>query len=61
LEKYGKLGYEDFKGIVSEEFYAKNKFAEFGVSIGKGLITLEQLQGYLRNFAGCFFDGGERD
>ncbi|MBQ7594095.1 MAG: hypothetical protein IJU48_07065, partial [Synergistaceae bacterium] len=47
LEKYGKLGYEDFKGIVSEEFYAKNKFAEFGVSIGKGLITLEQLQGYL--------------
>ena len=61
LEKYNTLYYDDMKGIMSEEFFAKNKFSDFGVSIGKGLMTLEELRGYFAKFKDYLFDGGEKD
>lgn len=52
LLKYGKLDYEVLSDIVpSKDFFYKNHADEFSVSIGKGLITLEQLRAYLKKFA----------
>ena len=61
LEKYGELEYDTMKEIMSEEFFAKNKFSEFGVTIGKGLMTLEELRGYFGKFKDYLFDGGEKE
>ena len=54
LLKYGKLDYESLSDIVTEEFFYKNHGDEFSVSIGKSLITLEQLRAYLEKFSDCF-------
>ncbi len=58
LEKYGLIDYEDFKGIVSEEFFRNNHIYEFGVAFGKGLVSPEEFKAYLGKFAGYFFDEG---
>ena len=54
LLNYGRLGYNALKDIVSKEFFQKHRCDEFSVAIGKGLMTLEQLRGYLKKFSHCF-------
>lgn len=54
IKRYGILDYELFDGAISKDFYMKNKCYEFAVSIGKGLMTLEQLKEYLSKYAGYF-------
>lgn len=56
LKKYGRLEYEELDGIISEEFYENNHVGEFSVAIGKGLMTLDELRGYLRMYAFCFLE-----
>ena len=51
LEKYGLLDYEMLKDIVSKEFFDSNHIEEFSVSIGKGLITEQELKEYLSMYA----------
>ena len=61
LKKYNVLDYESLKEIMSEEFFIKNKFAEFGVSIGKGLIKHDELTRYFKKFASYLFDKGVKE
>ncbi|MBR1437865.1 MAG: hypothetical protein IJ587_04945 [Synergistaceae bacterium] len=56
LERYGTLEYEKLNGIISEEFFDKNHCEEFSVSIGKGLITEEDLKEYLMKYSHCFLN-----
>ena len=56
LEKYGLLEYDELKGILSHEFFDANHCEEFSVSIGKGLLTLEELRSYLATYAPCFLE-----
>lgn len=56
LEKYGKLCYEAFDGIVSKELFERNKFGEFSVVLGKGLMTLEQLRNYFGKFTKYYLE-----
>lgn len=51
LEKYGILDYEKLKDIVSKEFFDSNHIEEFSVSIGKGLISEQELREYLSMYA----------
>ncbi len=51
IERYGLLTYEDFKDLIPEEiFYAFNA-AWMNVSIGKGLITWEEIENITKNLA----------
>ena len=54
LEKYGLLGYDEFKEIVSKEFFDSHRFEEFSVAFGKGLLDKEQFKAYLKELSGCF-------
>ena len=54
LEKFGLLDYEKLKDIVSKEFFDGNHIEEFSVSIGKGLMSEQELKGYLLKLAWCF-------
>ena len=54
LLRYGRLGYEIFKGIMSEEFFSKNRIDECSVAIGKGLTTLDYLKTYFGKFTKYF-------
>lgn len=51
LEKYGLLDYERLKAIVSREFFDSNHIEEFSVSIGKGLMSEQELRKYLSMYA----------
>ena len=50
LEKYGKLSYDVFDGVVSREFFENNHCDEFSVAFGKGLVRPEWLKAYFRKF-----------
>lgn len=56
LSKYPLLKYSQLEGIVNKDFFYANRGWEIGVAIGKGLITLEQLKGYLAELSSCFID-----
>ncbi len=56
LEKYGRLPYAAVAEYVSYEFYKQNRGDELSVAIGKGLLTVEELQGLVAKFFDCFFD-----
>ncbi len=56
LEKYGLLDYERLSEIVSREFFDNNHWAEVSVAIGKGLITEDELKGYLSKYTWCFLE-----
>ena len=56
LEKYGSLNYQEFKDIVSQEFFDANSFSLFSVAFGKGLAKEEAFKAYLNRLAGCFFN-----
>lgn len=58
LEKYGRLDYEPFRGIVSKEFFDANHVDEFGVAFSKGLVSAEEFKAYLDKFAGYIFNEG---
>ena len=55
LLKYGKLSYETFKEIMSEEFFKANGLEELSVPVGKGLITLDALKQYVGKFTDFYF------
>lgn len=54
LEKYLRLKYEVLSEIMYEEFFYANHLDELSVSIGKGLMSGEQLKAYLSRFTHCF-------
>ena len=54
LEKYGRLEYEGLSEILSEDMFHANHLDELSVSIGKGLMSVEQLKAYLSKFTHCF-------
>ena len=51
LDKYGLLDYETMKDIISKEFFDGNHIEEFSVSIGKGLMSENELKEYLSMYA----------
>ena len=51
LQKFGLLDYEKLKDIVSKEFFDGNHIEEFSVSIGKGLMSEQELREYLSMYA----------
>lgn len=51
LKKFGLLDYDKLKDIVSREFFNSNHIEEFSVSIGKGLISEQELREYLSMYA----------
>lgn len=51
LQRYGLLDYEKLKDIVSREFFDGNHIEEFSVSIGKGLMSEQELRKYLSMYA----------
>ncbi len=50
IERYGLLRYEDVSYILSREIYELFNVKYLSVSIGKGLTTMEQLEGYIIKF-----------
>ena len=50
------LNYEDFKDIMSEEFFYGNHIDDWGVACSKGLISLEKIKSYLSHFSFCFLN-----
>lgn len=50
IERYGLLKYEDVSYILSREIYELFNVKYLNVSIGKGLTTMEQLEGYIIKF-----------
>ena len=50
IETYGLFTYEDLKDCVNEEAFINFNFKYFKVSIGKGLMTLEQLKGLIETY-----------
>ena len=50
IEKYGLYTYEDFAEIVPEEIYNAFPAAYFKVSIGKGLMTWDDILKYIEQF-----------
>ncbi|MCI6215633.1 MAG: hypothetical protein MR659_00885 [Mollicutes bacterium] len=50
IERYGLLKYEDVSYILSREIYELFNVKYLSVSIGKGLTTMEQLEGYIIKF-----------
>ena len=56
LEKYGLLDYGNVKDIISREFFDGNRVGEFSVSVGKGLISANELREYLSMYTWCFLE-----
>ena len=56
LEKYGLLDYGNVKDIISREFFDGNRVGEFSVSVGKGLISADELREYLSMYTWCFLE-----
>lgn len=56
LEKYGLLDYGNVKDIISREFFDGNRVEEFSVSVGKGLISADELRKYLSMYTWCFLE-----
>ena len=50
LEKYGTFCYEDFKDLVSEEFYNAFPVPYFKVAIAKRILSEERLQYYIDRY-----------
>lgn len=50
IQKYGLFSYEDWKDFVSEEEFAAFNGAFLKVSIGKGLVTQDEIVGYIEKF-----------
>lgn len=51
IEKYGLLNYEDVSYFMSKEIYEYFNVKYLGVSIGKGLITMKEMEDYISRFA----------
>lgn len=50
INKYGLLPYESLKDCVSEEIFNAFNGSYLGVAIGKGLVTLDEVKGYIEKF-----------
>lgn len=51
IEKYGLLKYEDVSYFMSREIYDYFNVKYLSVSIGKGLITMKDMEAYIAKFA----------
>lgn len=51
IDKYGLLEYEEVSYFMSREIYDLFNVKYLGVSIGKGLITIEIMEEYISKFA----------
>ena len=56
IETYGLFTYDDFKDFMSYEVYEALPIPFLKVSIGKGLVTWEELMGYVDAFVGDLED-----
>lgn len=56
INKYSPLPYENVKQIVSKEFFERNYGSEFGVSIGKQLISEKELIEMITYYRDYLFD-----
>lgn len=56
LEKYGKLPYKNFEGVISKNVFDNNHIEDFSVAIGKGLIHTDWFISYLSKFALSFLE-----
>ena len=50
IQKYGLFSYDDWKDFVSEEEFAAFNGAFLKVAIGKGLVTQDEIEGYITKF-----------
>ena len=50
IEKYGLFTYDDWKDYATEEQFAAFNGEYLKVAIGKGLVTVEELIGYINRF-----------
>ena len=50
IEEYGLFTYEDFADYIPEEVYEMFPAAYFKVAIGKGMLTFEDILGYIDQF-----------
>ena len=56
LKKYSMLSYDCVKNIVSKEFFKRNAAYEYGVAIGKGLISQHDLIELIILYRNYLFD-----
>lgn len=56
LKKYGVLSYDCVKDIVSKEYFEQNLAYEYGVAIGKGLISQQELIDMIIFYRNYLFD-----
>ena len=54
LERFGTLDYDRFREIVSRDFFEAVHIADLSVSVGKGLLSEDELKAYLSKLAWCF-------
>lgn len=54
IEQYGLLSYEEFKDYIPEEIYLAINAKYLGVSIGKGLLTWEDIFRFVEEYADFF-------
>jgi hypothetical protein len=50
IEKYGLFTYEDFAEYLPYEVYAAFPAPQLKVSIGKGMISFEEILGYIEKY-----------
>ena len=50
INKYGLFSYNEWKDYVTEEQFNAFNGSILKVAIGKGLISMEELQGYINKF-----------
>lgn len=50
IQKYGLFSYDDWKDFVSEKEFAAFNGAFLKVAIGKGLVTQNEIMGYIKKF-----------
>ena len=50
IEKYGLFTYDDWRDYATEEQFDAFNGACLKVAIGKGLVTVEEIVGYINRF-----------
>lgn len=58
IDRFGLFAISDFKGIIDSSLFEAYNFKYFKVSIGKGLMSYEQLLFYIKWLKFCM-DSGE--
>lgn len=56
FKQYSVFSYDKVKDIISKDFFEKNLGSEFGVAIGKGLISQQELIELITKYRNIFYD-----